>query len=154
MTPAALGVMRPDRRRASPVGRIGWPLAKSRSHHMSKSYTDLMREARATVREVSPAEAAAAAQNGATIIDVREDSEWEQGYVAGASHISKSYIEQEIEAVQPDRDAPIVLYCAGGIRSLFAAQTLIDMGYTDAVSMSGGFQAWKSEGRPTDSPSS
>ena len=119
---------------------------------MTKSYKDLLREARATVREINPAEAAAAAQNGATIIDVREDSEWEQGYVAGAKHLSKSYIEQDIEALQPDHDAPIVLYCAGGIRSLFAAQTLVEMGYANALSMSGGFQAWKSEGRPTHQP--
>ncbi len=119
---------------------------------MSKSYKDLLREARAAVREVSPAEAAEAAAAGATIIDVREDSEWEQGYVSGAQHVSKSYIEQEIEGVQPDHDAALVLYCAGGIRSLFAAQTLVEMGYTNAVSLHGGYQAWKSEGRPTDQP--
>ncbi|MFV2063643.1 MAG: molybdopterin-synthase adenylyltransferase MoeB [Chloroflexota bacterium] len=119
---------------------------------MSKSYKDLLREARAVIREVSPAEAAAAAENGATIVDVREGIEWEQGHVAGARHVSKSYIEQEIEALQPDHEAPIVLYCAGGIRSLFACQTLVEMGYTDAVSMSGGFQAWKSEGRATEQP--
>ena len=119
---------------------------------MTKSYKDLLREARSMVREISPAEAAAVAQSGATIVDVREDSEWEQGYIAGAKHLSKSYIEQDIEALQPDHDAPLVLYCAGGIRSLFAAQTLVEMGYTNTFSMSGGYQAWKSEGRATDQP--
>jgi molybdopterin/thiamine biosynthesis adenylyltransferase/rhodanese-related sulfurtransferase len=119
---------------------------------MSKTYKDLLREARASVKEVVPAEAATALAEGAIIVDVREDSEWEQGHVSGARHLSKSYIEQDIEALQPDHDAPIVLYCAGGIRSLFAAQTLVDMGYTNATSMHGGFQAWKTEGRPTDQP--
>ena len=80
------------------------------------------------------------------MIDVREASEWEQGHLPGATHISKSYIEQQIEGVAPNRDQPIVLYCAGGVRSLFAAQTLAEMGYTDVASMSGGFQAWKGAG--------
>jgi molybdopterin/thiamine biosynthesis adenylyltransferase/rhodanese-related sulfurtransferase len=119
---------------------------------MAKSYRDLLREARDQVREISPAEAADAAAAGATILDVREESEWEQGHVTGARHISKSYIEQDIEALAPDRAAPVVLYCAGGIRSLFAAQTLVDMGYTDVTSMTGGFQAWKSEGRDWSQP--
>ncbi len=119
---------------------------------MTKSYRDLLREARATVREINPAEAADAADSGATILDVREESEWEQGYVSNAKHISKSYIEQDIEALVPDHDSPVVLYCAGGIRSLFAAQTLIEMGYTDVASMNGGFQAWKTEGRDWSQP--
>jgi molybdopterin/thiamine biosynthesis adenylyltransferase/rhodanese-related sulfurtransferase len=119
---------------------------------MTKSYRDLLREARAAVREVNPAEAEQAAAAGAAILDVREASEWEQGHVSGARHVSKSYIEQDIEALVPDHDAAVVLYCAGGIRSLFAAQTLLDMGYTDVASMSGGFQAWKSEGRPWSQP--
>ncbi|MEO5965358.1 MAG: molybdopterin-synthase adenylyltransferase MoeB [Candidatus Limnocylindrales bacterium] len=80
------------------------------------------------------------------MIDVRESSEWDQGYVPGATHVSKSYLEQQIEAAVPDRATPVVLYCAGGVRSLFAAQTLASMGYRDVASMSGGFQAWKSNG--------
>jgi molybdopterin/thiamine biosynthesis adenylyltransferase/rhodanese-related sulfurtransferase len=79
-------------------------------------------------------------------VDVREASEWDQGHVPGARHISKSYVEQDIEAAVPDRSTPVVLYCAGGIRSLFAAQTLRAMGYEDVASMGGGFQAWKSQG--------
>ncbi len=119
---------------------------------MTKSYRDLLREARASVREITPAEAETAAASGATILDVREESEWEQGFVSGARHISKSYIEQDIEAVVPDRATPVVLYCASGIRSLFAAQTLTEMGYSDVASMSGGFQAWKSGGRDWSQP--
>ncbi len=116
------------------------------------SYRDLLREARASVPEVSPGQAAAALAAGSLLVDVREASEWEQGHVDGARHVSRSYIEQEIEALAPDRSAPLILYCAGGVRSLFAAQVLQRMGYQDVASMGGGFQAWKSEGRPFTQP--
>ncbi len=119
---------------------------------MIKTYDGLLREARASVREVSAAEAEALATQGARVIDVREAPEWEEGHLPGALHISKSYLEQRIEGAVPDRDAPVVLYCAGGIRSLFAGQTLREMGYTDVVSMVGGFQGWKAEGRPWRTP--
>jgi sulfur-carrier protein adenylyltransferase/sulfurtransferase len=119
---------------------------------MPKSYADLLREARAQIREVTPQEVDALPSAAATIVDVRESSEWEQGHVPGARHVSKSYIEQQIEAAAPDRDAPVILYCAGGVRSLFAAQTLADMGYSDVASMSGGFQAWKGAGLDFDTP--
>jgi len=119
---------------------------------MPKSYADLLREARATIREVTPQEVDALPSGGATLVDVREASEWEQGHLPGAVHISKSYVEQQIEAAVPDRDAPVILYCAGGIRSLFAAETLEEMGYTNVASMSGGFQAWKGAGFPWEAP--
>jgi molybdopterin/thiamine biosynthesis adenylyltransferase/rhodanese-related sulfurtransferase len=119
---------------------------------MTKSFRDLMRDARAAVPEVTPAEAALLAERGATIIDVREGSEWEEGHIPGAVHVSRSYLEQNIEAAAPDREAKVVLYCAGGVRSLFTAQAMQAMGYTDVVSMSGGFQAWKAEGRPWTKP--
>jgi molybdopterin/thiamine biosynthesis adenylyltransferase/rhodanese-related sulfurtransferase len=119
---------------------------------MPKSYADLLREARAQIKEVTPQEVDALPAGGATIVDVREASEWDQGHVPGARHVSKSYIEQQIEAAAPDRDAPVILYCAGGVRSLFAAQTLAEMGYTDVASMSGGFQAWKGAGLEFETP--
>ena len=118
---------------------------------MPRTYADLLKEARATIREVTPQEVDALSK-GTTIVDVREASEWEQGHLPNAVHISKSYVEQQIEGAVPDRDAPVVLYCAGGIRSLFAAQTLEQLGYTNVASMSGGFQAWKSAGLPWDAP--
>jgi sulfur-carrier protein adenylyltransferase/sulfurtransferase len=119
---------------------------------MPKSYADLLREARGRVREVSPQDVVALPAGNATVIDVREASEWDQGHLPGARHVSKSYLEQEIEGVAPDRDAPVVLYCAGGIRSLFAATTLEEMGYTNVASMAGGFQAWKGAGLPFETP--
>ena len=119
---------------------------------MPKTYADLLREARSQIRELTPQQVDALPDGDATVIDVREDSEWEQGYLPGALHISKSYVEQQIEGAVPDRDAPVVLYCAGGVRSLFAAQTLEQLGYTNVASMSGGFQAWKSAGLPWEKP--
>ncbi len=114
---------------------------------MSKTYPELLREARTEVREVTPAEADALRQRGGiALIDVREDSEWDQGYIPGATHVSRSYLEQQIEAAVPDHDTPVVLYCAGGVRSLFAGQALRAMGYSDVASMSGGFQQWKGQG--------
>src|SRR3954451_18170808 len=119
---------------------------------MPRTYADLLREARAQIREVTPHDVEALAPGDATVIDVREDSEWEQGHLPGALHISKSYVEQQIEGAVPDRDTPVVLYCAGGVRSLFAAQTLEQLGYTNVASMKGGFQAWKSQGLPWEAP--
>jgi rhodanese-related sulfurtransferase len=119
---------------------------------MPKSYADLLREARDQIPEVTVQEVDAIPAGSATIVDVREASEWEQGHLPGAQHVSKSYIEQQIEAAAPDRDAPVVLYCAGGIRSLFAAQTLAEMGYSDVKSMKGGFQAWKGAGLDFETP--
>jgi molybdopterin/thiamine biosynthesis adenylyltransferase/rhodanese-related sulfurtransferase len=119
---------------------------------MPKSYADLLREARSQIREVTPQEVDALPEGAAILVDVREASEWEQGHLPGAQHVSKSYIEQQIEAVSPDRDAEVILYCAGGVRSLFAAQTLSEMGYTNVASMSGGFQAWKGAGLDFETP--
>jgi molybdopterin/thiamine biosynthesis adenylyltransferase/rhodanese-related sulfurtransferase len=120
---------------------------------MPKSYADLLREARSQIREVSPAEVEPLRERGdSVIVDVRETSEWDQGHVLGAVHISKSYLEQQVENQIPDRDQPVVLYCAGGVRSLFAAQTLVQMGYTNVASLAGGFQAWKTNGLPWSVP--
>jgi molybdopterin/thiamine biosynthesis adenylyltransferase/rhodanese-related sulfurtransferase len=119
---------------------------------MPKSYADLLKEARSQIPEITASEVADLPPGAATVVDVREASEWEQGHLPGASHVSKSYIEQQIEGIQPDRAAPVVLYCAGGVRSLFAAQTLAEMGYTDVKSMAGGFQAWKGAGLEFETP--
>ena len=119
---------------------------------MTKSYAELLREAKASIREVTIGEAEGLRAEGVVFIDVREDSEWEQGYVPGALHISRAYLEQQIEAAVPDRSAPVVLYCAGGVRSAFGAQTLQQLGYVNPISMAGGFQLWKSRGLPWVAP--
>jgi len=120
---------------------------------MTKSYADLFREARAEVREITPGQADALRRDPTTlVVDVREADEWERGHIPGAVLVPKSHLEEEIEAKAPDRARPIVLYCAGGVRSVFAARTLGQMGYAAAVSMSGGFDAWRAQGLPSEKP--
>jgi len=120
---------------------------------MTKSYADLFREARAEVREVNPRQADSLRRDPATLfVDVREADEWERGHIPGAVLVPKSHLEEEIEAKAPDRARPIVLYCAGGVRSVFAARTLAQMGYTAAVTMLGGFDAWSAQGLPSEKP--
>ena len=119
---------------------------------MTKSYAELLKEAKASIQERNPQESERLRAEGVTFVDVRETTEWEQGYIPGAIHVARSYLEQQIEAAVPDHDAPVVLYCAGGVRSAFAAQTLQQLGYANAISMSGGFQSWKSAGLPWTAP--
>ena len=119
---------------------------------MTKTYQDLMREARQHVREVTPAEAEALAAEGATLVDVRETPEWDEGHLKGALHLPRGYLEMRVENAVPDRATPLVVYCAGGVRSLLAGELLREMGYTDIASISGGFQQWKAEGRPWTKP--
>ncbi len=119
---------------------------------MNKSYADLLRETRANIREVSPAEAEDLVGRGATPVDVRETQEWDEGHLPAAVHVPRGYLESRIETAAPDRKKQLILYCAGGVRSAFAAQLLQEMGYTDVASMSGGFQQWKAEGRAWQAP--
>lgn len=103
--------------------------------------------ARARVREISPADATALLRTGsARVFDVREESEWAAGHVAGAAHLGKGIIERDIERTVPDVDAPIVLYCGGGFRSALAADALQQMGYTNVASMAGGWRGWLDAG--------
>src|ERR1700719_3589042 len=112
---------------------------------MAKSSRDLLDDARRTVKELSPQQVRASA-GSRTLIDVRERSEFDEGYIPGARHLSKGFIETRIEDTVPQRDTPITLYCAGGTRSLLAARALHELGYTDVRSMSGGFNGWKQAG--------
>jgi molybdopterin/thiamine biosynthesis adenylyltransferase/rhodanese-related sulfurtransferase len=117
------------------------------------SYRDLLKKTKAEIREVTTDEAEAQL-GAATFLDVRELDEWEQGIVPGAVFIPRGHLESKVENAIPNHDAPIVIYCAGGMRSAFAAKTLADMGYTDVVSMAGGFGRWKDQGRPWITPES
>ena len=76
------------------------------------------------------------------LIDVREDSEWAAGRVTGAMHLGRGIIERDIEKVIPQKDTPIVLYCGGGYRSALSADSLQKMGYTNVLSMAGGWSGW------------
>lgn len=117
---------------------------------MAKSSRDLLDEARRVVPEVTPADVRS--DGARTLIDVREKDEYEQGYIPGAVHLSKGFIETRIEDAVPNRETPLTLYCAGGVRSLLAARALQELGYRDVVSMSGGFNGWKQAGFDFDMP--
>src|SRR6202051_4169075 len=112
---------------------------------MAKSSRDPLDDARRTLAEVSPQQVRAAG-GSRTLIDVRERSEFDEGYIPGAMHLSKGFIETRIEDSVPKRDTPITLYCAGGVRSLLAARALQELGYTDVQSLAGGYGAWKQAG--------
>ena len=84
------------------------------------------------------------------LIDVREDNEWAAGHAAGAVHIGKGVIERDIETKVPEKGAKLVLYCGGGFRSALAADALQQMGYTDAISLDGGWGAYQKSGLPTE----
>jgi molybdopterin/thiamine biosynthesis adenylyltransferase/rhodanese-related sulfurtransferase len=112
------------------------------------SFRDLLAQTKAKIREVDTAEAERAiAVPGTVVLDVREPDEYEQGAVPGAVHIPRGHLESQVESRLADRDAPVVVYCAGGTRSAFAADTLTQLGYTNVVSMNGGFNKWKNESR-------
>jgi molybdopterin/thiamine biosynthesis adenylyltransferase/rhodanese-related sulfurtransferase len=117
------------------------------------SFRDLLKETRSHIREVDTQSAAAEVDRpGTVVVDVREADEYEQGALPGAVHIPRGFLESQVESRVPDHDAPIVVYCAGGARSAFAAETLGQLGYSDVVSVAGGFNKWKDEGRPWTTP--
>jgi rhodanese-related sulfurtransferase len=91
-----------------------------------------------------------AAREPHVLVDTREDPEWADGHVAGAVHLSKGIIERDIETRFPDKTTRLVLYCGGGFRSALAADNLQRMGYTDVISLDGGWRALKGSGLPTD----
>ena len=90
--------------------------------------------------------------DGAVALDVREPWEFATGVIPGAVLVPRADVPERIRALVPDPAAPIVVYCAGGVRSAHAAKTLEEMGYTGAVSMAGGMHAWEAAGKPTGSP--
>ena len=116
------------------------------------TFRELLRQAKAQIREVGTAEAEELLAEGWTLLDVREPDEYEQGAIAGSVHIPRGQLESSIENRVANRSAPLVAMCAGGVRSAFAAVTLEQLGYTDVVSMDGGFNKWKDEGRAWSRP--
>jgi molybdopterin/thiamine biosynthesis adenylyltransferase/rhodanese-related sulfurtransferase len=115
------------------------------------SYRDLLAQAKASIREIT-ADDAEARLGTAVFLDVREPDEYDQGAIPGAVHIPRGHLESNVEGRLVDRDAEVVIYCAGGNRSAFAAQTLEQLGYTNVVSLTGGFNRWKDQGRPWQTP--
>jgi molybdopterin/thiamine biosynthesis adenylyltransferase/rhodanese-related sulfurtransferase len=118
------------------------------------SGADLIAQAKAEIEEVQPTEAAAELDGGdATLVDVREQSEFDERHIEGAIHVPRSYLESRFEQHVPDRSRRIILYCASGQRSALAAKTLAeDLGYEDVSSMAGGITLWRDRGLPVVTP--
>ncbi len=116
------------------------------------TFRDLLKDAKAAVVETDPAGAEALLDQGAVLLDVREPDEVEQGALVDSIHIPRGHLEAQVEARLTDKSAKVVVMCAGGVRSAFAARTLQELGYEDVVSMDGGFNQWKDEGRYWETP--
>lgn len=121
---------------------------------MAMTYNELLQEARAGVRTMSLEELRRKLEGGEqlALVDVREKDEVRGGYIPGAVAIPRGFLEMQAEQRLPDREAPVVVYCAGGTRSLFAAQTLQAMGYRAVWSLDPGFARWKELGYPVEAP--
>jgi len=117
-----------------------------------KKRDERVQELRASVTEVSAEEAHALQGTEALLIDVREPDEVAGGSPVGAERIVRGFLELRVEDVAPDPKQPLVLMCAGGVRSLFAAEGLTRMGYADVRSLRGGFKAWREAGLPIETP--
>ena len=117
------------------------------------TFRDLLANAKSQIVEVDTATAEARIEAGNVfVLDVREPDEYDEGALADAVHIPRGHLEAQIESRALDRDQTIVVYCAGGVRSAFAARTLQELGYSDVLSMAGGFGKWKDEGRAWRQP--
>ncbi len=116
------------------------------------NFRDLLNSTKSEIREVDTATAEEQREAGALLLDVREADEFEQGAVPGSIFIPRGHLESQVEGRLLDKSAPVIVMCAGGTRSAFAARTLGELGYTDVVSMAGGFNKWKDEGRDWKRP--
>jgi rhodanese-related sulfurtransferase len=120
----------------------------------SPGFLRIVDDARGRIREVSVADVKAMIDSGKRfhLVDVREESEWANGHLPGARHLGKGIIERDVESAIPDLDDDIVLYCGGGFRSALSADNLQKMGYTNVVSMDGGWRGWTEAGFPIEKP--
>src|SRR6478609_1473265 len=115
-------------------------------------FLKLVNDAKSRVMECTVADVRSRQSAGEqfVLVDVREDGEYAAGHLPGAVHIGKGVIERDIEAKVPDPTTPLVLYCGGGFRSALAADALQKMGYTNVISMDGGWRAWTEKGLPVE----
>jgi molybdopterin/thiamine biosynthesis adenylyltransferase/rhodanese-related sulfurtransferase len=117
------------------------------------SYRELLQQTKTEIDEIDVAAARERIAAGEPrLLDVRERDEWEEGHIPGAVHIPRGFLESQVENAVPDRSTPVIVYCAGGARSAFAAKSLEELGYENVVSLAGGFTEWKRSGFPFDLP--
>ncbi|HEY7835925.1 MAG TPA: rhodanese-like domain-containing protein, partial [Solirubrobacteraceae bacterium] len=120
---------------------------------MSTSGSELLRRIKSQIEEVDPAEVKELVDEGVTIVDVRGSDEFATGHLPGAKSVPRGHLETRIEGVVPDRSSQVILYCASGQRSAYAARTLSeDMGYEHVRSMTGGITLWKDRGYEVEVP--
>jgi rhodanese-related sulfurtransferase len=120
--------------------------------HHNEGFLAVVNDAKSRVREIDIDEykrRLASGENFLTI-DTREDNEWAAGHAAGALHLSKGIIERDIETKIPDKSSALVLYCGGGFRSALAADSIQKMGYTNVISLDGGWRAYQNAGLPVE----
>jgi molybdopterin/thiamine biosynthesis adenylyltransferase/rhodanese-related sulfurtransferase len=118
------------------------------------TYRELLQQVKSEIDEIDSTEARERVESAEPplLVDVRERDEWVEGFLPGAVHVPRGFLESRIEQLAPDRSRDIVLYCAGGSRSAFAAKSLRDLGYEHVASLAGGFTDWKRNGFPIDLP--
>ena len=118
----------------------------------SPRFLQLVNDAKRNIRELSVDDVKAKLDRGERfhLVDVREESEWAKGHLPRAEHLGKGIIERDIETRIPDTNAEIILYCGGGFRSALAAENLRKMGYSNTVSMDGGWRGWNEKHYPTE----
>ena len=118
--------------------------------HHSPQFLKLVQDAKTRIREVTVDQVKAKLDRGDkfVLVDVREESEWAKDHLPSAVHLGKGIIERDIEQRVPDPGTELVLYCGGGFRSALAVDALQKMGYTNVVSMDGGYSGWRGKGYP------
>ena len=117
----------------------------------AEGFLNLVRDAKKRIKEedVRTTKKKLDAGEKMILVDVREESEWARGHIPNAIHLGKGIIERDIEKAIPEKGATVVLYCGGGFRSALAAENLQKMGYTNVISMDGGWRDWTQAGFPT-----
>ncbi|MEO6588619.1 MAG: rhodanese-like domain-containing protein [Pyrinomonadaceae bacterium] len=116
----------------------------------SKEFEKLVADIMPNIKEISVAETLKKVSGGTTLIDVREDNEFDAEHAKSATHIGRGVIERDIVHKFPDKNTELILYCGGGFRSALAADNLQKMGYKNILSMAGGWTAWKEKNAPTE----
>ncbi len=118
----------------------------------SRASDQLVKEAKASIREVTPEDVKKMIDNNdrMVILDVRDAEEFETGHIPGARNLSRGMLEFKIEMLIPDKNAKIIVYCGVDLRGPLATKTLNQLGYGNAVNMIGGLNAWKAAGYPIE----
>jgi rhodanese-related sulfurtransferase len=121
-------------------------------HYHNPGFLALVNDAKSRIRQIELEDLRRMIASGERflLIDIREESEWAAGHAAGAMYLGKGIIERDIEALVPDRSTKMVLYCGGGFRSALSADALQKMGYTDVISLDGGWRAYQDSGLPVE----